>query len=121
MHWSKSKLFAFIALALVALAVHFFLYEMRYMWHLQPDDYLLLRVVYAGCLVAIVALWLFFPSRTLVGLISFFALFFPHLLYASNTGPLMGREIDIPGIGVALVSVALFVAATELRRRAIAA
>lgn len=116
--WNGAKLLAFILVALVALAVHVFLFEMRYMWYVQPDEFRVLRGVYIACVAVIVALWLLLPSRVFVGLIGFFALAFPHMYFAQGARPLLGRAIDIPSIGFALLSVALLVGATELRRRA---
>lgn len=112
-----AKLVAFILVAIFALAVNVFIFEMRYMWYLQPEDANFLRAVYLVCVVLIIAGWLFFPSKIAIAIVGLFALGFPHLFYAATERPLLGREIDIPTIGIALISVALLVAATHLRRR----
>lgn len=114
----KTALILFIVSALAALAVHYFMFEMRYMWYVTAEDARFMHLVYAGCIAAILLLWAFFPSRIAVALVGAFALFFPHFFFASDARPLLGRTIDLPGIGIALVALGLLVLATHLRIKA---
>ncbi len=113
----RTSLLLFFVIAILGLALHFFLFEMRYMWYVSQEDFRLLRGGYIASVVVIAALWAFYPSRILVAITGLLALFFPHLYYAQDARPLLGREIDLPSIIFALLGVALLVAATELRRR----
>jgi hypothetical protein len=112
----KIRIVLFFVSAALALGVHLFLFEMRYMWYVEPDDYRLLRGVYIACAGTVIALWAMFPSRILVALVALIALFFPHLYYDSGSRPLLGREIDLLMISVALFSAMLLVGVTQIRR-----
>jgi|GEM_PF-2262340 len=107
----------FVIVALLALGVHFFMFEMTYLWYTQVEEARLMRGIYAAVVVVIVVLWALFPSRIAVGLVGLFGLYFPHLIFASDSRPLLGREITLAGIGVTLVSIALLVVATHFRHK----
>ena len=113
----RTSLLLFFVIAILGLVLHFFIFEMRYMWYVNQGDFRLLRGGYIAFVVVIAALWAFYPSRVLVAIVGLLALFFPHLYYAPDARPLLGREIDLPTVIFALLGVALLVAATELRRR----
>lgn len=113
----RTSLLLFFVVAILGLALHFFIFEMRYMWHVSQEDFRLLGGGYIAFVVLIAALWGIFPSRILVAIVGLLALFFPHLYYVSDARPLLGREIDPPSIVFALLGVVLLVAATELRCR----
>lgn len=105
----------FLISAVLALAVHYFMFEMTYLWYVKVEEARLMRGIYAAVVAVIVALWAFLPSRIAVGLVGLFGLYFPHLIFANDARPLLGREITLAGIGVTLVSAALLVVATHFR------
>lgn len=107
----------FLISAVLALVVHYFMFEMTYLWYVQIEEARLMRGIYATVVAIILLLWVFFPSRIAVGLMGLFGLYFPHLIFSSNARPLVGREITLSGAGVTLVSIALLVVATQFRRR----
>lgn len=112
----------FIIGAFLALGIHYFMFEMRYMWYVSVDEARFMHTIYAAYLVAIVLLWTFFPSRLVVAVVSAFGLFFPHLFYAADARPLLGRSFDWQTfdwqtLGIAALPILLMVLATELRRR----
>lgn len=107
---------AFVVCALVALAVHWLVFEMRYMWYVTVEDANFMRSIYAACAAGILLLWAFFPSRIAVVLVGIFALFFPHLFFSAHARPLLGRSIDLPDLGIALIAIVLLFLATHLRR-----
>lgn len=113
----KAAIVAFVISAVVALAVHYFMFEMRYMWYVSADDAQFMRMIYGACVGAILLLWAFFPSRIVVALVGAFALFFPHFFYTAAARPLLGRAIDGQGMAVAGVAIGLLVLATHLRRK----
>lgn len=113
---SKSSLVVFLIAAIAALALHFFLFEMRYMWYPPIEVFRIWRMGYIVCIAVIFALWAFFPSRVMVAIVGLVAIFFPHL-YPSGVVDQMGRQLDLPSLGLALLSVLFLVGATELRRR----
>jgi hypothetical protein len=113
----KTLLIWFFIVALVAVGVHYFIFEMRYMWYVHAEDVRFMRSVYAGSMFGIFLLWAFFPSRIAVMVIGGFALFFPHLYFAPDARPLLGRTIDLNGIGIAMVALGLLDLATHLRTK----
>lgn len=112
----RSALLVFFVAAAAGLALHFLLFEMRYMWHPPIEAFRVWRIGYIICIAAIIVLWAFFPSRALVSAVGLFAMFFPHL-YPSGQVDQMGRRLDLSSIGLALLSVLLLAGATELRRK----
>ena len=117
MRKEKRFLFAFIICATIALAVHYFLFEMRYMWYVTANVASFMRTIYAVCILTILLLWAIFPSRIAVALVGLFGLFFPHLFFVTDARPLLGRTIDVAGLGVASVPLVLLILATHLCRR----
>lgn len=111
----RTALVLFLVCAVLALVVHYFMFEMTYLWYVQVGEARLMRGVYASIVAAILGLWAVFPSRIAVGLVGLFGLYFPHLIFASDARPLLGREITVAGVAVTLVSVALLVIATHFR------
>ncbi|RZZ90217.1 hypothetical protein [Pseudoxanthomonas winnipegensis] len=111
----RTALVLFLVSAALALAVHYVMFEMTYLWYVQIEQAHLLRGIYAGVAAAIIALWVLFPSRIAVGAVGLFGLYFPHLIFASDARPLLGREITLSGFGVTLVSIALLVVATQFQ------
>ncbi len=111
----KIAVLLFFVIAAIALVVHYFMFEMRYMWYVMPEDAQLMRIVYGACVAVIILLWAVFPSRFAVAILGFFALFFPHIFFAADERPLLGRDFDLPSIGIALIGVALLVLATHFR------
>jgi hypothetical protein len=111
----RTALLLFLVSAVLALAVHYFMFEMTYLWYVQVEEARLMRGIYAAVVVVILLLWALFPSRIAVGLLGLVGLYFPHLIFASDARPLLGREITLGGFAVTLVSVALLVLATHFR------
>lgn len=74
----------FPASAALALVLHYFMFEMTYMWYVQIEEARLMRGIYAVVVIAIVALWVLFPSRIAVGLTGLLGLYFPHLIFVSH-------------------------------------
>lgn len=109
----------FFAVAIVSLVLHFLMFELRYMWYLSPADARFLRIGYLIFATAIIALWIFLPSRLLVATISFVCFLFPPLLRGDRFPSLLAGEVPGDGgiVGFVLFSVLLLVIATELRRR----
>jgi hypothetical protein len=102
----------FLVLATAALAVHFFLFQLRYGWYLKPDEFRLLLIGYLLCFCAILFLWLRFPSRFLVATVGLVAFVFPPVLFGENF-----VAVDVKFSVFVIFSLLLFVGATELRRR----
>lgn len=113
---SRSSLILFFISAFLALGLHWFCFEMTYIWYPPRDAARFWREGYIAGTSVIVALWIFFPSRLLVALVSTFMMFSPHL-YPPGVVANMGRVIDIQTIGFALLIAAMFAGVTELRRR----
>ncbi|MCR6700956.1 MAG: hypothetical protein NVV68_07335 [Dokdonella sp.] len=111
----RTALLLFLVSAVLALAVHYFMFEMTYLWYVQVEQARLMRGIYAAVVAVILLLWALFPSRIAVGLVGLAGLYFPHLIFASDARPLLGREITLGGLAVTLVSVALLVVATQFR------
>jgi len=108
----KEKLLLFLFLSLVALIVHFAMFELRYNWYLDSAGVSFLRIGYAICLLAIIALWIFFPSRALVAGVGLASYIFPPLLRGDKFA-----FIDWKFAALMLLSVCLLLVATEVRRR----
>lgn len=118
---NKLRWFVFLLLATVAIAVHYLMFELRYVWYLNVDDSRFVHTGYNICVFTIILLWVFFPSRILVAMMSFATFLFPPLLRGDRFPSLLAGEVpgmkDWRFIGVVLFSILLLVGATELRRR----
>lgn len=113
----RTALVAFAASALTALAAHYLMFEMRYLWYVTMEDARFMRLVYAACIAAILLLWAFSPSRIAVAFVGTFALFFPHIFFAADTRPILGRTIDVQSAAMAAAAIALLLLATHLRHK----
>ena len=111
----KSLLLSFGACALTALGAHYLMFEMRYFWYVTAEDAHFMHLLYTACVTVILLLWAFFPSRIAVALVGTFALFFPHLFFAADARPVLGRAIDAQSVAVATAVMALLLFATHLR------
>lgn len=111
----RTALLVFLTSAALALVVHYFTFEMTYLWYVMVEEAHLMRSIYAMVVAVIVVLWVFFPSRIAIGLVGLFGLYFPHLIFASDARPLLGRDITLSGFSVTLVSIALLIVATHFR------
>jgi hypothetical protein len=100
----------FTVLAVTALVAYVYAFELRYMWFRGYKDVALVRQVEIGTVVAVVALWLFFPSRVLVGVIGLFGLLFPPIYDRANFA-----EVDLIFAGLASLHVGFLIAATQAR------
>jgi hypothetical protein len=110
----NKKIFAyFLVVAAVALALHFFLFELRYAWYLNDDDFSFIRIGYGVFLLTVVVAWCFYPSRVLVSVIGAAAFAFPPLLRGG-----VFASITLGMVPFVLLSILLLLGATELRRRA---
>lgn len=116
---NKLKWFVFLLLATVAIAVHYLMFELRYVWYLNVDDSRFVHTGYNICVFTIILLWVFFPSRILVAMMGFATFLFPPLLRGDRFPSLLAGEVPGDGgvVGFVLFSVLLLVGATELRRR----
>jgi hypothetical protein len=106
------KYAAFFFLALLAILVHWATFELRYMWYAAPTEYVFLRGGYAICLIIILFLWAFFPSRWLVLSVALITFLFPPFLRGDAFVP-----IDWRFAIYALPSILLLAGSTELRLR----
>ena len=97
----------------MALGIYFLIFELRYMWHLNANDFLLLRISNVVLMLTTFGLWVFFPSPLLVALVAFFGLVFPPF-YDRNAFAM----IDFRFTGFLLLGVCLLVAVTFLWRGA---
>lgn len=111
----QTALILFAVSAAFALAIHYLAFEMRYMWYVTHEDARFMRIIYICCVGIIGLLWVFFPSRIAVAAVGTFGLLFPHLFFASEARPLLGRLVDLESIVVLMVAVGLLVLATHLR------
>lgn len=103
----------FFVVAILALVVHFLLFQLRYGWYLKADDFSFLLAGYAVCSLAVIALWALLPSRLLVAATGLIAFIFPPMLQGNKFVPL-----DVRFAGFVMLSLLLLVGATELQRRA---
>ena len=110
---NKKIFILFFVTAAIAIAVHFFLFELRYVWYLNGDDFSFIRIGYGFFLIAVVLAWCFYPSRVLVSVIGAAAFAFPPLLRGE-----VFASMTIGMVPFVLLSVLLLLGATELRRRA---
>lgn len=96
----------------LALAVYFLVYELRYNWYLKASDGAFVRLSCIASMLTVAGLWVFFPSRTLVAGIAFIGFLIPPT-YESG----LFVKLDWRFAPWVALSVALLVGATELRRR----
>jgi hypothetical protein len=73
----KTKMIFFASVLLVASFIHYFFFEIRYVWYKQPDDYEFLRRGHAVFLIVMVLMIMFYPSKILALLIVPPSLLFP--------------------------------------------
>jgi hypothetical protein len=104
-------LVATFALGLFSLAALWIVFELRYVWYVQPDQLMVLRLGFTAVAGSIVALWVLYPSRVAVGLLGFSCLAFPPLFDSRFVGITPGFLL-----WVALI-LSLLLGATQLRRR----
>lgn len=103
----------FFVLAALALGVSWFAFELRYMWYVDADQFMFLRVGSLICTGLMIASWVAYPSRLFVALVGLTLLLFPPLLRGAEYA-----SMDIGFIGWICVSVMLLLVATELEVRA---
>jgi len=103
----------FFVLAALALGVSWFAFELRYMWYVDADQFMFLRVGSLICTGLMIASWVAYPSRLFVALVGTTLLLFPPLLRAAEYA-----SVDIGLVGWICVSVMLLLVATELEIRA---
>lgn len=109
----NNKIFiSFLVTAEIAIVVHFFIFELRYVWYLN-GDFSFIRIGYGVFLVAVVLAWCFYPSRVLVSAIGAAAFAFPPLLRGE-----IFASLTLGMVPFVLLSILLLLGATELRRRA---
>lgn len=103
----------FFLLAALALGVSWFAFELRYMWYVDADQFMFLRVgslIFTGLMIAS---WVAYPSRLFVALVGTMLLLFPPLLRGEEY-----VSVDVGFVGWICVSVMLLIVATELNIRA---
>lgn len=104
------RLVAFVLSALLSVGCFWILFSLRYEWHLNDTESFYFRLVIGTAVAAILACWIFFPSRLVVAAIGMAALCLPPFLDDGFT------RLD-PEFGRFLVAATLLLAgATHLRR-----
>jgi len=96
---------------LLALAVHFGIFELRYTWYIKSQDASFIFGGYILSILLIGASWIWRPSRFFVGVTGLLALIFPPLLRSDAFAP-----VDAKFLTFVAASVLLLIGATELRR-----
>lgn len=102
----------FIAVAVVAVISHYFIFQMRYGWYSTGDNFSFLVTGYVIGLLVMVALWMCYPSRIAVVVVAIGMLGFPALLR-----PDVFAKPDIGFVTYAVIPLTLLVFATYLRSR----
>lgn len=104
---------AFAILAIVALVASWFVFEVRYMWFVDVENFRFLRVGFLVGIGLIIVSWAAYPSRLFVAATGTSLFLFPPILRSSQYVPVDGAFLVwICG------AVALLLAATELDIRA---
>ena len=106
------RIIIFVAVACIALAAYWLTFELRYMWYLTPRDAAFLRSIELSAMGAMIALWILWPSRFAVVIVAFGGFLVPPLYYAQSF-----VRMDWRFAGLCLISIALLMVATEVRRR----
>lgn len=102
---SNGRSIVFFAIVFFAVCfIHYALFEIRYVWYTQPDDYSFLRRGHAFFLLVVFLLVIFFPSKLLVLVLVPLSLLFPPL-FRSAVFP--GLDIAM-SVGIAIVTVLFF-------------
>lgn len=100
-----------LLLAGLSLGVMFFVFEFHYMWYLKPSQAWMLRAGFAVGMIALTALWTFFPSYWAVATVSVIVFLFPVFVPDISPSPLSAR------LAITMtVSIVLLIATTALRR-----
>lgn len=102
----------FLLSAVLGLTVFFLAFELRYMWYVSRENFIFLRAIVGGSVLAVLGLWAFYPSRILVALIVAACFTLPPLLRGTTF-----VQLDAASLGAVLLCALLLVGATELRRR----
>jgi hypothetical protein len=100
----------FTVIAAIALFAYAYAFELRYLWFIGSKDVSVVRQVEIGVIFAIVALWVFFPSRLAVGALGLFGLVFPPLYDSARFA-----ELELFFVGLIVLHVAFLVGATYAR------
>lgn len=104
---------AFAILAIMALVVSWFVFEVRYMWFVDIDNFRFLRVGFLVGIGLIIASWAIYPSRLFVAAAGISLFLFPPILRSSQYVPVDGAFLVW-----ACGAIALLLVATELDIRA---
>lgn len=104
---------AFALLAAIALLASWFVFEVRYMWLVDIDNFRFLRVGFLVGIGMIIASWAIYPSRLFVAAAGISLFLFPPVLRSNQYVP-----VDGAFLAWACGAVALLLAATELDIRA---
>lgn len=104
---------AFVAISIIALVSTWFVFETRYVWFVNEEEFTFLRYGLLLGMAIIAVLWSVHPSRVLIGLIGVGVFSFPPLLRGEKFA-----AIDSAFLIWVFVVVLLLIGATELNRRA---
>lgn len=104
----------FILLAVIAIAIHLFIFRMRYGWYGSDQQSLFLDVGYGICVLLIAVLWAVYPSRLGISLVGLAAFAFPPLMRPDEF-----VQMDLQFSGFVLIAILLLISATEIRRRSL--
>jgi hypothetical protein len=102
----------FVVVAVISVAILFFVFDLRYMWYLSANDANFLRAGFGTCLLVITALWVVYPSRILVAGIGLVCFAFPPILR-----PKVFVGLDVKFSAFVFLSLLMLAIATELRQR----
>lgn len=101
---------SFFVFAAVSLAVHLLIIDLRYRWFLNNEESRLLSIIYSVCIIFIILLWTFYPSRILTAIIAFLSYLLPPVIDGDTF-----VSIDLKLMVFVVPSILLFLLATELR------
>lgn len=83
----------FAVSALAAIGAFFFIFELRYMWYVSNEEFMLLRMIEAVGIGLILVLWLLYPSRIAIVAVGIAALSCPSFMPSKGSVPLDGAFI----------------------------
>jgi len=101
---------ALILLSGLSLGAMFFVFEFHYIWFIQPAQAWALRAGFATGLLALIALWIFFPSYWAVAVVGILVFVFP--VFMSD----MPASFSLRLLIAMTIAIVLLIGATALRR-----
>lgn len=102
----------FVGAFLLVCFIHYFFFEIRYVWYKQPDDYQFLRWGHTLFLVAMILMMALYPSKILALL-----LVPPSMLFPPFLRPAVFAAVDLAMIIVTAILTVAFVLLVVWRQR----